>query len=310
MKIPGCSKTFIEQSTFIGNGLYKANTKSILTLRQCGGDGVFWRIGWKQKWLSAWCDASAWMRWLDEKLPHDGLQSSDKELLRLTSIWGWLQVSDELVNAELSALDAPVEAGVLPGWYPALTLNRNEQKLDLFLLDWPSEVLRKFTHGWSVLASASVQPRLSCPLILGWQELTYAQLKTCVPGAVLILPGHLELSGKTCWLLAAETRIKLFIEQGKYIVSEIEQNVEDHIVQSYSPLNSLDDVKITLTFEVGCTSLTFAELASLKLGEVLVTDVSLNNCVKLRANGSVFASGNLLMLGDIPAVRIDKLLLR
>lgn len=310
MKIAGCSETFIEQSTFIGNGLYKASTKSMLKLGQCGGDGIFWQFEWHQKRLSAWCEAPAWMRWIEEKLPHDGLQNSDDELLRLASIWSWLQVSDELISAELSGPYAPVQAGIVHGWYPVLRLNRNDQKLDIFLLDWPAEVLRKFTHGWPALACVSIQPRLYCPLILGWQELTYAELKACIPGAVLILPNCVDLSGTTCWMLATKTGIKLAINQDKYTVSDIENIVDEDVIQPHSPLNSLEDVKIVITYEIGGTSLTFGELAQLKLGSVISSDVSFMDCIKLRANGSVFASGSLIMLGDIPAVRIDKLIQR
>ncbi|MFS9381039.1 FliM/FliN family flagellar motor switch protein [Citrobacter sp. ANG330] len=306
MKINGYSELFVEQSTFIGGGFYKPANKSMLTFRQGGGSGILWQFNWHQQILSAWCEESSWLRWVEEKYPHDSVQDGDEHLLRLAGLWTLLAVSDEMAQAEVIFADSPVQGEITPSWYPSLTLNQEGKKLEMSLVDWPADALRQFTQGWTAIKSASIQPKLNCPLILGSIKMTRRQLNECTPDTVVILPDDIDLSGKSCWLMIADIIAKLSILEDGYTVTEI-INRNNETIEPFSSLSSLDDITIDISFDIGGLSLSFAEIAALKPGSTLTAVASAEKSVKLRANGCVFATGNFVMLGNTPGVRIDKL---
>jgi flagellar motor switch protein FliN/FliY len=69
----------------------------------------------------------------------------------------------------------------------------------------------------------------------------------------------------------------------------------------------IDNVEVSLEAVLGTARVTVAELGALKRDSVLALDAALNEPVKLRLNGVVVATGELVAVGDSFGVRIVEL---
>jgi|GEM_PF-5013666 len=308
MSLKQDARLFIEQAKFISNGYYNSNTKSVLTLRKSGGHGIFWQLNWSQRPLYAWCKESSWLRWVEEKYPHDTLYSSDSKLLRLTSSWSWFNVSEELALTELDVVGEPVLACISEAWYPVLSLNRDDERLDFTLIDWPVEALKKFTQRWSALAKNKNQPCFRFPLLLGRMNMSRKQIRSATTGSVIIIPANEDIDKDYIWLQVAKKYYKIYCaEMDKYIVSDIKNVSAESEFYDTQELVSLDEIQLEVTFEVGYTRLSFSDIAELKAGSLLTSEVNFNTKVNLRVNGAVIAIGHIVMMGDTFGIRIEKI---
>ncbi|HFS5793848.1 TPA: FliM/FliN family flagellar motor switch protein [Citrobacter werkmanii] len=310
MKIEGYSQLFIEQSTFISNGFYKPSDKSILRFRIVRGEGIWWTFRWHQKELSAWCEEQSWRHWVEDKIRFPEIHEVDRDLLQLAAEWSLLSISEELHQAGITVKEISAKSNLIPGWCPVLTMNQGNNKLELVLVDWPAEVLRGLVRGWKPLAAAdgSAKPLLRCPVTVGRMTIPYGLLVECVPGAVIVLPTDCHMNEQIYWMMAADVLIKLTSYEEGYMVSEITTEENNEVIDARSALTSFADIDVSISFEIGSALLSVAELAVLKPGSVLKPEITSETAVNIRVNGRVFATGDFVLLEDVPGVRINKLL--
>lgn len=310
MKVVGYSDLFIQQSAFIGSGFYKPSDKSTLRFRVMYGEGIWLTFRWHQERLNVWCEEHAWRNWIEEKICFCDLHSADENLLALAAQWSLLAVSEELKNADIALEEVSGCASLLSGWSPVVTLNQGNKKLDLTLVDWPEDALRGLVKEWKPLVAAKggTKPLLRCPMTVGPVTFPYGRLAECQPGAVIMLPAEYHKQDVHFWMIAGDVLIKLVKDNEAYMVSEIKTPEENEIVEDEAVLSSLADINVNVVFDIGSTLLTFAEISALKPGSVIKPDIATSETVNVRVNGKIFATGNFVLLGDIPGVRINKLL--
>ncbi len=310
LKIEGYSHLFIEQSTLIGSGYYKNNSKSILNLRMISGEGIWWTFRWHQQELNAWCEESSWRNWIEDKIHFFTLHEVDRHFLQLVGEWSLLPVSDEMKLADISLKEITGQSSLLPCWSPVLTLNQVDKKFEIYLIDWPADALRWLIKGWTPLAETigSSKPLLRCPVTIGRMTIHLRMLKQFVLGAVIIIQTDNHLNAGNYWMLAAEINIKLVRSNEEYTVSEITTEEQNDIIDANPVLTSLDDINVSIAFEIGSILMSFAELAALKPGSIIKSELSTATTVNIRVNGRVFATGDFILLDNVPGVRVNKLL--
>lgn len=274
------------------------------------GDGIWWTFRWHQKELNAWCEELPWRDWIEDKMRFNNLHDTSRDLLQLAAEWSLLSVSGEMKQAGISIKGVSAYSTLLPGWSPVLTLNQGDKKLDLFLVDWPADALRWLIKGWTplVAAAGSANPMIRCPITVGRMDIPFSLLKRYEPGSVVVLPAGCHMYDVHYWMIVADVLIKLVSHEEGYIVSEIITEEQNEIIDTKSVLTSLDDITVNVSFEIGSTLLSFADLATLKPGSVLKSELNSAAAVNIRVNGHIFATGDFIFLGDVPGVRVNKLL--
>ena len=78
----------------------------------------------------------------------------------------------------------------------------------------------------------------------------------------------------------------------------------DQKAQGKSPPARMDDIPVRLVFEVGETTLPLGELQSLQPGYTFELPASVAEPVRIRANGKIVGSGELVQVGDRVGVRV------
>ena len=77
-----------------------------------------------------------------------------------------------------------------------------------------------------------------------------------------------------------------------------------------APETTMDDLQVTLVFELGRRPATLAELRDLAAGHVIEVGKALSSPVAILANGQRIGTGELVKAGDALAVRILRLAAR
>lgn len=93
----------------------------------------------------------------------------------------------------------------------------------------------------------------------------------------------------------------------EYDYKEIHDTAEQSKpILSYDDITLISDLEVNIDVIVGTTSLTVAELYSLKTGSALKLEQELNTPVDIRVNGNVIARGILSYVNDNYAVEITE----
>jgi len=104
---------------------------------------------------------------------------------------------------------------------------------------------------------------------------------------------------------AAATGTALLEEESSSLIRDLENDVADT-----SNLDLLLDVNLQVSVELGRAGLKFREVLNLAPGSVVELDRTTSEPVDILVNGSLLATGEVVVVDDHFAVRITKLLNR
>lgn len=173
----------------------------------------------------------------------------------------------------------------------------------------------------TLLARRAPEPNLAplpddLPLVLrfevGYCDVSYGLLKGVATHDLLLLdqafanPGEPTVSvrtGITGQFIGRLTGTTLTV------VSALETAMPDHVdpAASGAPLNSLDDLAVRLTFDVGERAISLGELRALKVGHVFQLGREVDRLVTIRANGRPIGQGELVAIDDRVGVAVHEL---
>jgi type III secretion protein Q len=183
-----------------------------------------------------------------------------------------------------------------------------------------------------LIAAASLAPdkpeaswdtmRLPLRLELGAMQLACSDLARLEPGDCLLLSaarrasGALGVSGRICgrggrggYLFTADALANqlTIVEVNQAMQREDHMPLESAHQSVGQPLDKLDAVELTLTFDLGEHDLSLGEVKRLQPGCVLDLGRAVDdNVVRLRIGGRLVGSGQLVAIGDQLGVRITE----
>jgi type III secretion system YscQ/HrcQ family protein len=185
-------------------------------------------------------------------------------------------------------------------------------------------LLDKVAQAWAAHAKATVRPLDHVPVHLrfeiGQAELTMQQLRQLEVGDAL----RMDADGAACrpreglgfWLrppLRAGEDLVGVLENGRMTITEARKRImqNDDTSGSAQPdasMHDLDSLPVTIAFDLGSRPTTIAELRELRPGCTvpLGRDVD-QSIVRIVANGVLFATGQLVAVGEMLCVRITSL---
>lgn len=115
-------------------------------------------------------------------------------------------------------------------------------------------------------------------------------------------PGEFEVSTAD---ESASTSTAVLEDESSSIIRDLENDVSDT-----TNLDLLLDVNLQVTVELGRAGLKFREVLNLAPGSVIELDRQTSEPVDILVNGSLLATGEVVVVDDHFAVRITKLLNR
>ncbi|MBF0035729.1 hypothetical protein HAX39_24515 [Citrobacter freundii] len=301
------SKTWREQSAFIQQGRSKPGGGGQLTFASRGGQGLLWSVDWLGKMLLAWCDLQQWQRWVEPRIPHDGLEDSDPGLMAIAAYWSWHPVLDDLEQAQVHATVLPVPGCIVKDWHPLLTLQDGDRRLDFVLPDWPTEVLNAFTLDWQPLAEEAHRDPVSVrlPVMMGGVTLSMAELQQVQKGWVLV-PDRVRAD--MCFISIDQYMVELSMKgHDSYSVVAIHEDAESIVAETLIPGVTRDRLPVRVMFDVASTEMCFADLQGMRVGQCLTASMKPGKTIRLVVSGCVIGHGELVRIEDQLAVRITDL---
>jgi type III secretion protein Q len=235
----------------------------------------------------------------------------------------------------LDALDAEVtmpsrlEPSCPPGW------DFNRVVLDIQWGDWRGRAclhLPRSDDGASLAAVADLLGRmleapaamdelpLSLAFEIGTSRLAIAQLSSWRPGDVVLLQTYYPASGKILVVLGraaadADLADRAATLRGRFgphpeLAMEMSMNKADGGKASSADANAtLDQVEVTLTFELGRRTVDLRTLRAMAPGYVFDLGRDPEGPLDILANGKTIGSGEIVRIGDTIGVRATRLFL-
>lgn len=156
--------------------------------------------------------------------------------------------------------------------------------------------------------SATRWDHLCLPLALriGTLALTRHELGGLAWGDVLLVPGKAYADRNTIQLYAGTQRIGVARRSGRRCI--LEQAREDAMEQDTAEnIASVDDLAVTLVFDIGSRHVSLGELRQLQPGYTLLLESDLSELVKIRNQNRTIGVGEIVQVGELLGVRIVKL---
>ncbi len=185
-------------------------------------------------------------------------------------------------------------------------------------------LLDKVAQAWRSHATAAARPLNHVPVQLqfeiGQAELTMRQLRRLEVGDAL----RIDADGAACrpgerltvWVrpqLRAGEDLVGMLENGRITITEVRKRTmqtddTSGSAQPDAPMHDLDSLPVTIAFDLGSRPTTIAELRELRPGCTvqLGRDVD-ESIVRIVTNGVLFATGQLVAVGEMLCVRITSL---
>ncbi|ECJ9816613.1 YscQ/HrcQ family type III secretion apparatus protein [Salmonella enterica] len=301
------SKTWCEQSGYIGSGLNHPLSAAGIRFEKSGGDGLCWEIDWQGQTLRAWCSAHQWRRFVEAKIPHDELDEIEPALLQIASRWSWDSISADLDRANLFEVGTPAPGALEPDWYPVLKIKSDDKHLDFSLPEWPVTLLRQLSLGWLKNdADGAVNPvKMAFPAIAGWAVLSWTQLQRAGVGSILFPSG---MRADTCYIPMDNTLVEFKMnDNSNFTVVAIHDDSDGITVENQSAIASLQNVPVSVMVEIGRVGMALSQLSALSVGECLGLDIEPGKNIRLSVNGCAIGYGELIRLEDRMGVRITRL---
>lgn len=170
-------------------------------------------------------------------------------------------------------------------------------------MDMVFEALREWPQPADKLAE-----NLSFPVRaeIGFSTISTSDLFALAPGDVVLLDPCDFLARRLIRLrIPPSLEIYLKLEQGKAMIEDIKQenNIE---MPSSEPVN-IDELNVTLTFDVGAQQLALHELKKIHKGYTFELSRPLNQLVTIRCNGQKIGTAELIEVEDRVGMRVVSL---
>lgn len=174
---------------------------------------------------------------------------------------------------------------------------------------------RQFMHKLEhLLACWPIRPQSAPPLPsffprfeVGYSVVTTRELNTLACGDVILLePTDFLHRRQLRMRVPPHLNIYLKLEKGRAMVEDIRQDNEFEETQG-DPIN-IDELNVTLTFDVGSQQLSLSELKKLRKGYIFEVGRPLSQLVTIRANGQRIGTAELVEIDDRVGMRIVSLI--
>ncbi|MFO1349157.1 MAG: FliM/FliN family flagellar motor switch protein [Gammaproteobacteria bacterium] len=104
-------------------------------------------------------------------------------------------------------------------------------------------------------------------------------------------------------------RFRATLEQQRIILQQREATMENP-ADTQEALTQLDELPVTVTFDLGETTLALREVKGLQPGYAFALAQGMDKPVTLRANGRAIGAGQLIQVGEQLGVRVVELFVR
>ena len=289
-------------SLHIGNGREAPDGGLTLSLEYRDACDLCWRSA--QHPATVWCESEIFTEWLSADYPGGMFADYAPHLYPLLTSLGLSQADNFFYQSKFTP-ETLVPSYLEAGWYPVLTLHRDNMRLPLTLKGWSSAFLRQLTASWNTWDSHSGPLNVPFALNAGYCLLTAEQLLALQAGDGIVLQETAAIFENRLWLTLQEKRIVMSVNENELQVVSMEEGMTPRAWQGQ--LDSLNSVPLKVVAEVGVAQLSLSELATLKPGTVFPTKVTLSGEVRLTVNGACIGHGRLVALNDGMVVRIDSL---
>ncbi|CAK0770763.1 type III secretion protein Q [Gammaproteobacteria bacterium] len=273
--------------------------------------GVTARIGAESLWLGF---SPTWVHrllgaWLDDS-PEPSLAPEMRPLFLEMALADWLDARESTLGERIEITGttpppATPPAGVsLPldwepeaGGIPAPGLLVCSPALALRLADWLERLSPAPPLTWCGMIPFDLGLRL------GDTRLTLAELRDIASGDLIRIEHAQDQRGESALLALHDWRWPVRLKPDS-TVEILEFPMNPTPSPATSAPASLDDLPVTLVFEVGEKTLTLSELQRLRPGYCFALDRPLDQAVTLRANGKAVGQGELVELDGRLGVRV------
>lgn len=291
---------WIALSLHIGNGREAPDGGMTLSLEYRASSDLCWLS--TQHPATMWSESQAFTEWLAADYPGGMFTDYDPHLYPLLTTLGLVQADNFFYQMRFTP--ETLELSYLEkGWYPLLTLHRENMRLPLILKDWSWASLCQLTANWNPWDSHTGQLNVPFTLNVGYCLLTVEQVRVLQVGDGIVIQEAAAIFENRLWLTLQEKRIVMSVNENELQVVSIEEDMPPCAREEQ--LTSLNSVPLKVVAEVGVAQLSLNELAALKPGTVLPTKVTLSGKVRLTINGAYIGQGRLIALNDGMVVRID-----
>ncbi len=164
-------------------------------------------------------------------------------------------------------------------------------------------VFDKMTEWPQPAGSVAETLSFSVAAEIGFSTISKSDLLALAPGDVVLLEPCDFLARRLIRLrIPPSLEIYLKLEHGKAMIDDIKQdnNIED---PSNEPVN-IDELNVTLTFDVGAQQLALHELKKLHKGYTFELSRPLNQLVTIRCNGQKIGTAELIEVDDRVGMRV------
>lgn len=253
-------------------------------------------ICWRGIPLRLFCNGAALGRWFESHLQGADF-SSLPPLLQLALIDQESKIQPGVIVNKLE----PISTGPF-SIYLSITLHRGEERLILWLEGNPKSLLRQLPARPLAELNA-IKLRLS--LQYGSLQIDQIELRKLNTGDLFLLPP----GDKAC------EKLQCFIEDQLWAYFHQRDNQLElttmHDSDATEPTNSLsnlDQLQVQISFEVGRKMIDLHTLATLNPGSLIDLATPLNGEIRILANQSCIAIGELVNIQERLGVRVQRLL--
>jgi type III secretion system YscQ/HrcQ family protein len=304
------NSSLVAISRWVGGGRVAPQGGGKLMFAHRGGEGILWplAVDGTQQWL--WCDEQQWCAWASPVISAEGLLDLSTDML---------SVASELVGYEITAFSGknviwqtPVKgcAAVMTG--PVFHFSKDERWLECRLLEWSAETLQQLTCDWlpeTIDGDEQSTLRCSASLQIGTLSATLAQITQWRAGDGVLISHPAQLSRSQLWFSVGDRRLLMGLQPSGEFIMEQSQSIEenDNSSRSDEELAHINDIRFTVSVEIGQISLSLPELLNLQPGDCISGEMNIEHEVSLIMQGRKIGRGNLLNIDKQWVVRISEI---
>jgi len=292
-------------SLHIGSGREAPDGKMTLSMEYRAASDLCWRnahvTGGEQ---TLWCDSAAFSEWLAADYPAGNFADYERGLWPLLTTLGLAPADDFFCQARFTPGEL-MSAQLAPGWYPVLTLHRENIHFPLVLQGWSTVLLRQLTCHWLPWHSSGEPLTVPFALNVGHSLLTLEQLLALQAGDGIVLHSTAAISDNHLWLYLQEKRIVMSVNENEIQVISVEEELPPP--SCYGEITSIEKLPLKVVAEVAIARLALDELINIAPGMIFPTRATVQGNVRLTLNGACIGHGCLIALNDGLVVRVDSL---
>lgn len=296
----------VELSRHIGGGREAPGGTMTLSMEYRPENDLCWKNGYSAGGGQAiWCESRALSDWLYPEYPVETFADYDEHFYPVLTALAFNVAEDFLTQARFTPKTL-IPSALGAGWYPVLTIRRNNQQLSLVLVGWAPATLRQLTLDWQSWNSPTASPLLPFALSVGYRLLSAEKILALQAGDGIVLQSTAAISENQLWLYLQEKRITMSVNENELEVVSMSSGAEKDAVTGM--LTDITRLPLRVVAEVGVAHMALNDLAEVAPGMIFPTRAALSGEVRLTVNGVCIGLGSLIALNDSLVVRIDFLM--